>query len=112
MIFKQSSCADELFEGMKKIQDESIIAEESKDDQLLIKAMEALDSAAKSFEKAGNKERAKEVTAVMMSLAEGKEQESPEDSESDEVKKVFMFFGFSPEDLGALNLSSSSNGDD
>lgn len=110
MIWKQASVEQELFEGMQKAELDSVSKEEHSQELLILQAMEELDAAAKSFERCGRTERAKEVTAVMMSLAEGDEPKSKK-SNKDEVKKVFMFFGFSPEDLEGIDLYGDGAGD-
>jgi|SRR5690606_1857303 len=104
MIWKQASFEQELFEGMQKAELDAVVQEEQHDSLSILQAMEELNAAAQSFESCGRTERAKEVTAVMMSLAEGKKPQSKK-SNKDEVKKVFMFFGFSPEDLEGIDLS-------
>jgi uncharacterized FAD-dependent dehydrogenase len=115
-MWKQGSCEQELFEGMQKAEEHTAEAEENQEQKLIVEAMEALNAAAESFERAGRKERAKEVTVVMMSLAK-KDKEKDKDkasskkkSSKDEVKKVFKFFGFGPEDLEGLD-SSDGGGD-
>ena len=102
MIFKQGSCEQELLEGMEKAQLEAVAEEGNKTHQLFLEAMQELNAAAESFEKAGRVSRAKEVTQVMMSLADDDSDEETEKSDKDEVEKVFMFFGFGPDDLKGL----------
>jgi hypothetical protein len=70
MIFKQGSCAEELFEGMQNAQQEALLEESQQYDQLVFAAMQALNNAAESFERVGRTARAEEVTAVMISLAD------------------------------------------
>ncbi len=104
MIFKRGSCEQELFEGMQEAQVEAVAEERYKNQQLFLEAMQELNAAAESFEKAGRVSRAKEVTQVMMSLADDtNETDDSEKSDMDEVKKVFMFFGFGPDDLKGLD---------
>ena len=117
MMFKQESCAQELFEGMQKAQDQAVTDEDSKTDRLVMEAMQELEQAALGFERNNRVSRAKEVTAVMMSLAG---EDVPEvldlqDKDVDDARakpnkaeaiKVFRFFGFGPEDLKRLNFSS------
>lgn len=110
MIWKQASFEEELFEGMQKAELDAVAEEEQQSDLLILQAMEALNAAAQAFESCGRTERAKEVTQVMMSLAEGEEPKSKKSSK-DDVKKVFMFFGFSPEDLEGIDLSGDGAGD-
>lgn len=110
MIWKQASFEEELFQGMQKAELDAANQEEGRDDFLILQAMEELNAAAQAFESCGRKDRAKEVTQVMMSLADGEESESKKSSE-DDVRKVFMFFGFSPEDLEEIDLSGDGAGD-
>jgi hypothetical protein len=111
MIFKQGSCADELYDSMDKAQLEAVAKEEQREGELILEAMRELNAAAECFEKAGRTARAKEVTQVMMSLAEDNDDsdEKPKKTSEDEVRKVFMFFGFGPEDLKGLELSSDGD---
>ncbi len=110
-FWETGSFEQELMEGMERAQLQSIASEEQHDDALIVRAMEELNAAADSFERAGRTARAKEVTAVMISLAEGDNKPNPKKKTSkDEARKVFMFFGFGPEDLEGLDLSS--DGDD
>lgn len=109
MIFKQESSSQELFDSMEKAQIDAVLEEEDHDNRLIFEAMNELNAAAQSFEKQGRKARAHEVTALMVSLAENSDDyddaEAEEvDAEDDEVKKVFMFFGFEPEDLKDLKV--------
>jgi hypothetical protein len=121
MMFKQESCAQELFEGMQKAQDQAVTDEDSKTDRLVMEAMQELEIAALGFERNNRVSRAKEVTAVMMSLAqeegedialvlEGLQENDVDDARAKpnkaEAIKVFRFLGFSPEDLKRLNFSS------
>ena len=104
MIWKQGSFEQELFEGMQKAELQSLAKEESHDEDLIVQAMEELNAAAESFEQAGRTKRAQEVTSIMISLAkakkeDGKSKKSKKPSSKDEAKKIFMFFGFKPEDL-------------
>ena len=119
-IFKQGSLEQELLEGMETAQLERVAEEEGHQEQIVIQAMEHLNAAAQVFERAGSGTRAKEVTQVMMSLAK-KDKKDKKDSDSkpkskkssskDEAKKVFRFFGFSPEYLGS-DFSSGGDGGD
>lgn len=110
-FWETESFERELMEGMENAQLQSVASEENSNETLIVRAMEELNAAAENFERCGRTTRAKEVTAVMMSLAENKNEPNPKkESSKDEAKKVFMFFGFSPEDLEGLNLSSC--GDD
>ena len=110
MIFKQGSCEEELIEEMEKAQLDAVAKEEQHQELLILRAMEELNAAAESFERTGRKVRAKEVTAVMMTLANDKEKkELKKNDKNSEVKKVFMFFGFGPEDLEGLDLSSDGD---
>lgn len=112
-MWKQGSCTEELFEGMQKAEVDTVEADERQDEKLVVQAMEALNAAAESFERAGRTARAKEVTLVMMSLAEDKKKPtSKKKSSKDEVKKVLMFFGFTPEDLKDADLASDGGGDE
>jgi hypothetical protein len=105
------SFEQELMEGMENAQLQSVASEEQREESLIVNAMQELNAAAESFERSGRTVRAKEVTAVMVSLADDDKKPSPKNTSSkDEAKKVFMFFGFGPEDLEGLELSS--NGDD
>lgn len=121
MMFKLESCAQELFEGMQSAQEQAFIDESSKNDRLVMEAMQELEIAARGFESNNRISRAKEVTAVMMSLAQEENEdvalvlEGLQDKDVDDAKakpnkaealKVFRFFGFSPEDLKRLNFSS------
>ena len=110
-FWETESFEQELMNGMERIQLQSVASEEQHDEILIVKAMRELDAAAEDFERAGRTIRAKEVTEVMISLANGKKDSNKkEETSKDEAKKVFMFFGFSPEDLEGLDLSS--DGDD
>jgi hypothetical protein len=113
-FWETGSFEQELLDGMEKAQLQSIASDEQYENTRIVKAMEELNAAAECFERAGRTIRAKEVTAVMISLAEdNKETESKENNSSeDEVKKVFMFFGFSPEDLKGLDFSSNGDSED
>lgn len=116
MIWKQGSSEQELFEGMQRAQEDAVAAEDEREGKLILKALEELNAAAESFENAGRVVRAKEVTAVMMSLAkDGDRKKSKQDkkvSSKDEARKVFMFFGFGPEDLKGLDISSDGDSGD
>lgn len=102
-----NSFEQELMNNMENAQMQTLAAEEQYNESLIVKAMQELNYAAESFERAGRTARAQEVTAVMVSLAEGKKEKAPKkNSSKDEAKKVFMFFGFSPEDLKGLDLSA------
>ena len=70
MIFKRGSCAEELFDGMQNAQQQVLVEEDQQHDQLVFAAMQALNSAAESFERVGRVARAEEVTAVIISLAD------------------------------------------
>lgn len=112
-MWKQGSCAEELFEGMQEAEVEAVEADKRHDETIVVQAMEALKAAAESFERAGRTARAKEVTLVMMSLAkDNKKPTSKKKSSKDEAKKVMMFFGFKPEDLKDANLTSDKGGDE
>jgi hypothetical protein len=95
MIFKQGSCAEELFEGMQNAQQETLLEESQKNEQLIYTAMQELNAAAKSFERIGRTARAEEVTAVMVSLAENNDLtiDQTEDTSMEEAAKVFEFLG-------------------
>lgn len=113
MIFKQQSCESELFEGMQEAQNKSIEKEANYETNLIIRAMEELKFAAENFERAGRTDRAKEVTTVMLSLANNKDKdEEVNNSSQEEVKNVFMFFGFSPDDFKGINFSSNGDKED
>jgi hypothetical protein len=73
MIFKQGSCADEVFDGMQSAMQAAIEKEDTHQEQLVYAAMQALNDAAQNFEMGGRSIRAAEVTEVMNSLAEYKE---------------------------------------
>jgi hypothetical protein len=106
-LFKQASCADELLEGMESAQIEKVAKDDSREQQLILEAMQELNAAAECFERTGRKARAKEITELMTSLAKGEEPKLEKKASSiSEVEKTFLFFGFSPEELGF-----SSNGD-
>lgn len=109
-FWETGSFEQELMEGMENAQFQSIASEEQHEESLIVRAMEELNAAAEKFERAGRTDRAKEVTAVMMSLAEDDKPSPKKETSKDEVRKVFMFFGFGPEDLKGLDLSS--DGDD
>jgi hypothetical protein len=110
-FWETGSFERELMDGMERSQLQSVASEEQRSETLIVRAMEELNAAAESFERCGRTTRAKEVTAVMVSLAEDENEPSPEkESSTDEARKVFMFFGFGPEDLEGLDLSSC--GDD
>jgi hypothetical protein len=112
-FWETGSFEQELMKGMENAQLQSIASEEQHEESLIVRAMEELNAAAESFERAGRTARAKEVTTVMMSLAEDDKKPTPEkESSKDEARKVFMFFGFGPKDLEGLDLSSSDDGDD
>jgi hypothetical protein len=104
----------ELMQGMAQAQLKKVASEDDRPNQIVIEAMEELNAAAESFERAWRTSRAKEVTAVMMALAKGGEEvkkkiKSPpkkKENSKSEAKKVLMFFGFGPEDLKDTNLSS------
>jgi hypothetical protein len=102
MIFKQGSCEQELFDGMQSAQQESLIEEAQQQDRLVFAAMQALNNAAESFERIGRSARAEEVTAVMVSLADGENNVDvlSKNASNNEVLKVFEFFGFNPNELG------------
>jgi hypothetical protein len=99
MIFKQGSCEQELFEGMQEAQQDSLLEESQQHDQLVYAALQALNNAAECFERVGRTARAEEVTAVMVSLADTK-QDKPKGNSKGEVAEVFKYFGFKPKDLG------------
>ena len=99
MIFKQGSCAEELFEGMQNAQQEALVEESQQYDQLVFAAMQALNNAAESFERVGRTARAEEVTAVMISLADENPKAKVKSSKYD-AAETFKFFGFKPNDLG------------
>jgi hypothetical protein len=99
MIFKQGSCAEELFEGMQNAKQEALVEESQQYDQLVFAAMQALNNAAESFERVGRTARAEEVTAVMISLADEKPKAKAKSSK-DDAAETFKFFGFKPKDLG------------
>jgi UDP-N-acetylmuramyl pentapeptide synthase len=112
--WNQGSCEDELMQGMQQMQLKKVASEDNRPNQIVIEAMEELNAAAKCFERVGRTARAKEVTAVMLALGENSEEvekkvKSPpkkKKTSGSEAKKVLMFFGFSPEDLAGLDLSS------
>jgi asparagine synthetase B (glutamine-hydrolysing) len=97
MIFKQGSCADELFEGMQAAEQEALAKEDSQYERLVFSALQELNAAAESFERAGRAVRAEEVTSVMVALANGKKPEKKKSTK--EEKKVFRFYGFGAKDL-------------
>ena len=112
-IFKQGSLEQELFDGMQQAQDEAIVQEETSQERMILQAMEHLNNAAETFETSGSKVRASEVTELMTALAKGeKKSKSKKSSSKDEAKKVFMFFGFSPEDLKGLDGDAGDGGGD
>jgi hypothetical protein len=115
MIWKQGSSEQELFEGMQHAQEAVVVAEDEREAKLILAALEELNAAAESFERAGRVVRAQEVTAVMMSLAKDenrKKSKRDKVSSKDEARKVFMFFGFGPEDLKGLDFSSDGDSGD
>ena len=106
-FWKESSCEKELQEAMEQAQQDAIVKEESSENAIILQAMSELNAAAESFELSGRVTRAKEVTAVMISLASDEERDRSKSkniktasNNADEVMKVFEFFGFSPEELG------------
>lgn len=107
-LWKQGSCEQELFDGMKSAENEAIESEENHDSSSFIEALEELNAAAECFERAGKIVRAKEITALMMSLASDEKKTKPKknNSSKEEAKKVFMFFGFSPKDIEGANFAS------
>lgn len=112
-FWETGSFEQELMDGMEKAQLIAVASDENRDDSRIVEAMEELNAAAESFELAGRVARAKEVTSVMVSLAEGKKKkQSKKNTSSEDAKKMFMFFGFKPEDLKGLNLSSDGDGDE
>jgi len=111
--WNQGSCEDELMNGMQQMQLKKIASEDSHPNQIVIEAMEELNAAAECFERIGRTARAKEVTAVMVALGKDskkieKKVKSPpkKRTSNSEAQKVLMFFGFTPEDLAGLDLSS------
>lgn len=68
MIFKQASCADEIFETMQNVQNEMIVKEASHNGLLVVNAMEELNLAAQYFEKIGQTKQAKEITEIFTLL--------------------------------------------
>jgi hypothetical protein len=72
MIFKQASCEDELFESMQIVQNQAVIKEDNSQNILIMQAIKELNLAAQSFEKIGSVQRAKETTAIIMSVTENK----------------------------------------
>lgn len=68
MIFKQASCADEIFEEMQNVQNENLVKEASHNDLLVIKAMEELNLAAQYFDKIGQTKQAVEITKLFSLL--------------------------------------------
>jgi hypothetical protein len=100
MIFKQGSCEQELFEGMQNAQQEVLVEESQQQDKLIYAALQELNNAAECFERVGRTARAEEVTTVMVSLADSKEEMSNKDNSKNEAAKVFEYFGFKPKDLG------------
>jgi hypothetical protein len=68
MIFKQASCADEIFEEMQNVQNENLVKEASHNDLLVIKAMEELNLAAQYFDKIGQTKHAIEITKLFSLL--------------------------------------------
>ena len=110
-FWDNGSFEQELMEGMERAQLQYVASEEQHEDSLIVRAMEELNAADESFERAGRTARSKEVTAVMMSLADDDKESKPKkETSKDEARKVFMFFGFGPKDLEGLDLSS--DGDD
>jgi len=112
MMWKQGSCEDELVQGMEDAQEQALAQEENREGRLIVQAMEELKAAAESFERAGRTERAKEVTALMISLAKSsdrkkskKKSKDPGKIRTQEAKETFKFFGFKPEDLHDLDAS-------
>lgn len=100
MIFKQGSCEQELFDNMQNAQQEALIEEAQHQDQLVYAALQALNNAAECFERIGRTARAEEVTTVMISLAEFKNDYTNVVNSKKEAAKVFEYFGFKPQDLG------------
>jgi hypothetical protein len=100
MIFKQGSCEQELFEGMQAAQQEVIIKEDQQHDQLVYAALESLNKAAECFESIGRTARAEEVTTVMISLADSKNNPTQRRDSKKEAAELFKYFGYKPKDLG------------
>lgn len=113
-FWMSESLEQELMNNMEKAHDEMILAENQNDNNRIIQAMEELNLAANGFERVGKIARASEVTTIMLSLAEEKNRKKSKKipSSEDEVKKVFMFFGFGPEDLEGLDFSSNGDSED
>lgn len=100
MIFKQGSCADEVFDGMQSAIQASIEKEDTHQEQLVYAAMQALNEAAQSFEMGGRSIRAAEVTEVMNSLAEYKEQPLQKEAADSDLVEMFKFLGYEPKEIG------------
>lgn len=114
-FWETGSFEQELMTGMENAQLEAVATDEQRENARIVQAMEALNAAAEGFERAGRVTRAQEVTAVMMSLAEDNERKKSKKkntSSKDEAKKVFMFFGFGPDDLDGLEFSSDGESGD
>lgn len=112
-FWETGSFEQELMDGMEKAQLVAVASDEQREESRIVQAMEELNAAAESFERAGRTARAKEVTSVMVSIAEdGEKQKSKKNTSSkDDAKKVFLFFGFGPDDLEGLDFSSDGDGD-
>lgn len=106
MIFKYEDCSNELAEMMEKAQYDMVVKEHTSRNELIIQAMDLLNKSAESFESCGSKIRAAEVSRLMESIANCPcKQRKEHHGKHDDVKKVFMFLGFDPDELE--NLSSS-----
>lgn len=110
--WNQGSCEDELMQEMQQMQLKKVASDDNRPNQIIVEAMQELNAAAECFERVGRTERAKEVTAVMLDLSKNSAEKKTKPSSkkkttsNTEAKKVMMFFGFSPEDLKGLDLSS------
>lgn len=113
-IWKQASVLDEIMQGMESNQLEAVAKEENKENELILLAMQELNAAAESFENAGKKARAAEVTAVMMSLADDEDRNDSKKTQKpwnkqkskNEARETFKMFGFSDKDLNDVGFSS------
>jgi len=105
MMFKNKSCAQEVWDGMDT--NLNTVSELEKIDNpqfLLVNALEELQKAAEVLERSGQTKRATEVTELMVSLGECPchKEEHKDESSKEDAKNTFMFFGFDADDLDQM----------
>jgi|SRR5271157_53091 len=113
-VWKQDSVLEEIMQSMESNQLEAIAEEENQESKLILLAMQELNAAAESFENAGRKTRATEVTAIMMSLANEEDRDDAKkmpkpwskQQSKNEAKKTFKMFGFGKKDLNDVGFTS------